>query len=116
MLWAGPEGEGMKDERWEDPENVRLAGSEDAGTGYAGLQDVLVAGPSVMRREGAGMEIVYCVDVVTEEYDTSLLKARAECSMEARQSRSLVVDNGGSSPKIRRGLGSELPGALTLPA
>ena len=73
-----------------------------------------MAGPSVMRREGTGMEIVYCVGVMAEEYDTPLLKARAECSREARQSWSVVVDNGGSSPKIRRGLGPNTTGASIL--
>ena len=102
----------MKDERWEDPGNVRLAGSEDAGTGYTGPQDVLVAGPLVMRREGAGMEIVYCVGIVAEEDGTLPPKARDDWSREARLPRSVVVDTGELSLKIRRGLGSKLPGAF----
>ena len=75
---------------------------------------MLAAGPSVIRRVGAGMEMVYCVGVVAGEYCAPLLKRRTVLSMEARHSRSVMVGGGGLSPKIRRGLGSELPGTFSL--
>ena len=60
------------------------------------------------------MGIVYCVGMVAGEYCTPLLKTRTVWSREARHSRSVIVGNGGLSPKIRKGLGPNTTGASIL--
>ena len=73
-------------------EDTLVAGPKDIR--WEEAKDVLVAGPEDVRRDGAGIEIAFCVGLAAEKGGAIPSKARGDRSREARQSGSTVAEYG----------------------